>query len=34
LELLVRVLEGNKAYARPGNGRRRPPKRSHSAMRE
>jgi DNA-binding MarR family transcriptional regulator len=32
VEFLVRVLEGNKAYARPGNGRRRPPKRSHPAI--
>jgi DNA-binding MarR family transcriptional regulator len=28
VELLVRLVEGNEAYARPGNGRRKPARRS------
>jgi DNA-binding MarR family transcriptional regulator len=33
LGLLTRVVESNETYARPGNGRRRPPKRITEQMR-
>jgi DNA-binding MarR family transcriptional regulator len=33
LRLLTRVVESNEPYARPGNGRRRPPKRITELMR-
>jgi DNA-binding MarR family transcriptional regulator len=33
LDLLTRVVESNETYARPGNGRRRPPKRITELMR-
>ena len=32
LNLLTRVIESNESYARPGNGRRRPPKRITQLM--
>ena len=31
IELLVRLVEGNEAYARPGNGRRKPARRPLAA---
>ena len=34
LSLLTRVVEGNEAYARPGNGRRRPRRQSSAANKE
>jgi len=34
IELLVRLVEGNEAYARPGNGRRKPMRKSHSAQKK
>ncbi len=32
IALLIRVVESNESYARPGNGRRRPPKRISQLM--
>jgi len=32
IELLVRLVEGNEAYARPGNGRRKPARRPPAKM--
>ncbi len=34
IELLVRLVEGNEAYARPGNGRRKPVRKSQAEQRK